>query len=60
MRRRPRPLTVVCHLLTEPAIEGRVVGQLAVVNTGETVAITNVNELIALIERAASLEPRND
>jgi len=55
-RRRTRPLTIVCHLLVEPALEGRVVGHLEVVNTGETVAITSVEDLTALIGRVASLE----
>jgi len=40
----------------EPASEGRVVGHIEVVNTGETVAITNVAELTALIARVANLE----
>ena len=55
-RRRTRPLTIVCHLLVEPALEGRVVGHLEVVNTGETVAITSVEDLTALIGRVANLE----
>ena len=55
-RRRTRPLTIVCHLLVEPAIEGRMVGHVEVVNTGDTVPITSVDELVALIERAASIE----
>jgi hypothetical protein len=55
-RRRMRPLTIVCHLLVEPALEGRVVGHIEVVNTGETVAITSVEDLTALIGRVANLE----
>jgi hypothetical protein len=55
-RRRTRPLTIVCHLLVEPAAEGRIVGHVEIVNTGDTVAITSVAELVALIERAASIE----
>jgi len=55
-RRRTRPLTIVCHLLVEPAIEGRIVGHVEVVNTGDAVPITSVDELVALIERAASIE----
>ena len=55
-RRRTRPVTIVCHLLVEPALEGRVVGHVEIVNTGDSVAITNVAELVALIERVANLE----
>ena len=55
-RRRTRPLTIVCHLLVEPAVEGRLVGHVEVVNTGDTLPITSVDELVALIERAASIE----
>ena len=55
-RRRTRPLTIVCHLLVDQAVEGRLVGHVEVVNTGDTVPITSVDELVALIERAASIE----
>jgi hypothetical protein len=55
-RRRTRPLTIVCHLLVEPAVEGRLVGHVEIVNTGDTVAITSVAELIELIGRCARLE----
>ena len=55
-RRRTRPLTIVCHLLVEPALEGRVVGHIEVVNTGETVAVTSTEELLALLGRIANLE----
>jgi hypothetical protein len=55
-RRRTRPLTIVCHLLVEPAIEGRLVGHVEIVNTGDTVAITNIAELVEVIGRCARLE----
>ena len=55
-RRRTRPLTLVCHLLVEPAIEGRVVGHIEIVNTGETVSITSVDELVRLVARVGALE----
>jgi hypothetical protein len=55
-RRRTRPLTIVCHLLVEPALDGRVVGHVEIVNTGETVSVISVSELVTLIARAASLE----
>ena len=55
-RRRTRPLTIVCHLLVEPAVEGRLVGHVEIVNTGDTVAVTSVAELIEVIARCARLE----
>ncbi|MEY2458653.1 MAG: hypothetical protein QOG30_483 [Acidimicrobiaceae bacterium] len=55
-RRRTRPLTIVCHLLMEPALDSRVVGHIEIVNTGETVAVTDVADLVALIGRVANLE----
>jgi hypothetical protein len=55
-RRRTRPLTIVCHLLVDQAVEGHLVGHVEIVNTGDTVPITSVDELVAVIERAASIE----
>ena len=55
-RRRTRPLTIVCHLLVEPALDGRVVGHVEIVNTGETVSVTSASDLVELITRAAGLE----
>lgn len=55
-RRRTRPLTLVCHLLVEPAVEGRLVGHVEIVNTGETASITSVADLVVLVERLGSLE----
>jgi hypothetical protein len=55
-RRRTRPLTLVCHLLVEPAVEGRVVGHIEIVNTGETVSITSVDDLVLLVARLGALE----
>jgi hypothetical protein len=55
-RRRTRPLTIVCHLLVEPATEGRVVGHVEIVNTGDAVAVTSVAELVEVIARFARLE----
>jgi hypothetical protein len=55
-RRRTRPLTIVCHLLVEPAVEGRFVGHVEIVNTGDTEAITSIADLVTLIERVASIE----
>lgn len=49
----PRPLTLVCHLLAEPASTGRVVGHIEVVTTGEVVPVTDVTELQALLIRVS-------
>jgi hypothetical protein len=49
----PRPLTLVCHLLAEPAASGRVVGHVEVVTTGEVVAVTDVADLQALLVRVS-------
>ncbi len=48
-----RPLAIVCRLLVEPAAEGRVVGHVEDVDTGENVAVTGVDDLLALIVRLA-------
>jgi hypothetical protein len=53
----PRPLsrqiTLICEVLTEPATNGRLVGRVQVVATGELVPITGVADLLALIHRLA-------
>jgi hypothetical protein len=46
----------VCHLLVEPAVEGRIVGHVEIVNTGETVSITSVDDLVLVVERLGALE----
>jgi hypothetical protein len=55
-RRRQRPLTIVCHLMADAAAEGRIVGHVDVVNTGDAVAIKSIEDLIALVERFGLLE----
>ena len=56
---RPRTLTLVCHLLVDQAVAGRLVGHVEVVRTGEVVAITGADELVALVEhlRSSAAEP---
>lgn len=49
-----RPLTVVVHFLAEPARDGEVVGRVDIVDTGETVPIRDVAELVALLRRLAT------
>ena len=42
--------------MVEPATGGRIVGHVEIVNTGESIAITNVAELVELVTRAAMAE----
>jgi hypothetical protein len=46
-----RQITLICEVLTEPAINGRLVGRVQVVATGELVPITGIADLLALIHR---------
>lgn len=52
-----RPLTLVVHLLAAPACDGRLVGHVDVVDTGETLPIREAADLVALVQRLA-LEAR--
>ena len=49
-----RQITLICEVLTEPATNGRFVGRVQVVATGELVPITGVGDLIALIHRLSA------
>jgi hypothetical protein len=56
--RRARPLTIVCQLMAEPAAEGRFVGNVEDVDTGDVAAVASVEELLALLVRlSAGREP---
>jgi hypothetical protein len=44
-------VAVVLRLLTDPAGEGRLVGQAEVVDTGELVPIRGTDDLVALVWR---------
>jgi hypothetical protein len=46
-------VTLVCHLLVAPAVEGRVVGRVDVVATGDSVSVNGVDELLALVQDQA-------
>jgi len=45
---------LICEVLTEPAANGRLVGRVQVVATGELVPITGIADLLALIHRLAA------
>jgi len=49
-----RQITLICEVLTEPAANGRFVGRVQVVATGELVPITGIADLLALIHRLAA------
>ena len=51
-----RQITLICEVLTEPATNGRLVGRVQVVATGELVPITGIADLLALIHRLSALE----
>lgn len=55
---RTRPLTVIVRALPGAALEGRVAGQVEVVDTGEVLPVSDTDELLALLARlAADQEP---
>jgi hypothetical protein len=50
-----RQITLICEVLTEPAVNGRLVGRVQVVSTGELVPITGIADLLALIQRLSAI-----
>ena len=46
-----RQITLLCEVLTEPAIDGKFVARVEVVATGEVVPIRDTNELVRLVRR---------
>jgi hypothetical protein len=50
-------ISVVLRVLSEPAAEGRLVGQAEVVSTGELVAVRAADELVDLVRRLVDPEP---
>lgn len=51
-----RQVTLVCAVLTEPGMEGRFVGHVEVVATGELVSVRNVDELLLLVQRVSAAQ----
>ena len=49
-----RQITLICEVLTEPATNGRLVGRVQVVATGELVPITGIADLLTLIHRLSA------
>jgi hypothetical protein len=49
-----RPLTVVLRAVPSAAIEGRLAGRAEIVDTGESVPIRNVGDLMDLLVRLAT------
>lgn len=49
-----RQITLICEVLTEPAIEGRFVARVEVVATGELVPIRDTTELVQLVRRLST------
>jgi hypothetical protein len=47
-------LTVVVRLAADHAADGRMVGQVEIVRTGERVTVRDTDELIEVLRRAAS------
>ncbi|MEY2449893.1 MAG: hypothetical protein QOH79_3369 [Acidimicrobiaceae bacterium] len=48
-------ISLVLRVLSEPASEGRLVGQAEVVETGEIVSLTAPDELLHLVRRLAGI-----
>lgn len=46
-------VTLMLRLLTRSAEEGDIVGHAEIVDTGEVVAVLDVNDLLALVRRLA-------
>ena len=51
--RSTRPLSVVLRVVPAAAADGRLAGRAEVVDTGESVPIRNVEDLLALLQRLA-------
>ena len=51
-----RHLSLVLRFLTEPARDGRLVGNVEVVDTGERVMIQSPDDLVQLVNRLAADE----
>jgi hypothetical protein len=54
--RSTRPLTVVLRVVPEAAADGRIAGRLEVVDTGESVPIRSVDDLVAALRELAALQ----
>lgn len=50
------PVTLLCHVLPGPAADGRFVGHVEVVATGERIAVAGLDDLVRLLERLGELE----
>lgn len=51
-----RPLTVIVRALPRAAIEGRVAGEVEIVDTGEIVHIAGIDQLVDLLQHLATAE----
>ena len=51
----PSTISLVLRVLSEPASEGRLVGQVEVVDTGEIVPLTTSDELLRLVRRLSDV-----
>jgi hypothetical protein len=50
-------ISVVLRVLAGPAAQGRLVGQVEVVDTGEVVALSETDDLAALVQRLSAGSP---
>jgi hypothetical protein len=60
IERRTRPLTVVLRAVPNAAIEGRLAGRAEIVDTGESIPIRNVGDLMDLLARLAAEQAEID
>ena len=51
-----RPLTIIVRAVPHAAAEGRVVGHVEIVDSGDIVPIADVGELVDLLRRLAESE----
>lgn len=51
-----RPIAVILRLVPAAARDGRIAGQLEVVDTGETVPVRSADELVRFLQRLAAEE----
>ncbi len=52
--RQTRPITVILRVVPGAALDGRLAGRVEIVDTGDSVPVRDVNELLALLARIAA------
>ena len=55
-----RPISVVLRVIPQAAFEGRIAGRIEVVDTGESIAIRDLDELVERLRQLASARIETD